>query len=98
VCACPGVQEAAAVGVPSELGEDDVKVAITVRPGSDFTPQKLIEYLIPRVPRFMVPRYVEVMGTLPKTPTEKVRKQELRDAGVTATTWDREKAGVVIPR
>ncbi|MBM3345225.1 MAG: AMP-binding protein [Betaproteobacteria bacterium] len=98
VCACPGVQEAAAVGVPSELGEDEVKVAITVRPGSDFTPQKLIEYLIPRVPRFMVPRYVEVMAALPKTPTEKVRKQELRDAGVTAATWDREKAGVIVPR
>ena len=98
VCDCPGVQEAAAIGVPSELSEDEVKVVVTVRPGSDFTPQKLVEYLIPRVPRFMVPRYVEVMAALPKTPTEKVRKQELRDAGITANTWDREKAGVVIPR
>ena len=98
VCDCPGVQEAAAIGVPSELGEDEVKVVVTVRPGSNFEPRMLIEHLIPRVPRFMVPRYVEVMDALPKTPTEKVRKQLLRDSGINENTWDREKAGIVIPR
>ena len=95
---CPGVQESAAVGVPSEHGEDEVKVVVTVRPGSDFEPRKLIEYLIPRVPRFMVPRYVEVLDALPKTPTEKVRKQLLRDSGINENTWDREQAGIVVPR
>jgi crotonobetaine/carnitine-CoA ligase len=41
----------------------------------------------------MVPRYVEVAASLPKTPTEKVRKVELRAQGITPTTWDREAAG-----
>jgi crotonobetaine/carnitine-CoA ligase len=38
----------------------------------------------------MVPRYVEVLAELPRTPTEKVRKEVLRGAGLTAGTWDRE--------
>ena len=41
------------------------------------------------MPYFAVPRYVRVMGHLPKTPTERVRKVELRDAGITADTFDR---------
>ena len=55
-------------------------------------PEKLIEFLTPRLPRFMVPRYVELVDGLPKTPTEKVRKVELRAQGITPTTWDREAA------
>jgi crotonobetaine/carnitine-CoA ligase len=37
----------------------------------------------------MVPRYVDFMDELPKTPTAKIRKQALRERGVTATTFDR---------
>jgi crotonobetaine/carnitine-CoA ligase len=50
------------------------------------------------MPRFMVPRYVEVVDSLPRTPTEKVRKDQLRAAGITAQTWDRDAAGLVLPR
>jgi len=46
----------------------------------------------------MIPRYVRVMPELPKTPTQKVQKNLLREEGITADTWDREKAGVVIKR
>ena len=45
----------------------------------------------PRMPKFMVPRYVEVVDALPKTPTLRIRKVELRKIGITQTTWDREK-------
>lgn len=44
----------------------------------------------------MIPRYVRVVDELPKTPTAKVKKAELRATGVTADTWDREAAGVVV--
>jgi crotonobetaine/carnitine-CoA ligase len=50
------------------------------------------------MPRFAVPRYVEVVAALDKTATGKIRKQELRQAGVTASTWDREAAGYTVPR
>ena len=94
----PSVQECAAVAVPSELGEDEVLVAIVPQPGCEIDPRALIEYLIPRMAHFMVPRYLRVITELPKTPTQKVQKHLLRSAGVTADTWDREKAGIVIRR
>jgi crotonobetaine/carnitine-CoA ligase len=47
---------------------------------------------------FMVPRYVRVLEALPKTPTNKVQKAELRAAGVTSDTWDREAAGIILKR
>ncbi len=94
----PAVQEAAAVAVPSELGEDEVLVAVVPQPGAGFDPRALIEYLIPRMAHFMVPRYVRVIDALPKTPTQKVQKHLIRSEGVTADTWDREKAGIVLRR
>ena len=42
--------------------------------------------------RHMVPRYVEFLPEMPLTPTEKVEKYRLREAGVSPETWDREAA------
>ena len=86
----PAILESAAFAVPSELGEDDVKVAVVLRAGALLDPASLIDFLEGRVPRFAVPRYVEVMDALPKTPTQRVRKAELRAAGITSATWDRD--------
>lgn len=85
----PDVLESAAIAVPSEFSEDEVKVVVVARPGSTVDPAELVEFLRPRMARFMLPRYVEVVDVLPKTPTEKVRKAELRAAGITESTWDR---------
>jgi carnitine-CoA ligase len=41
--------------------------------------------------RFMVPRYVEFMDSLPKTPTLRIEKYKLKKRGITPETWDREK-------
>jgi crotonobetaine/carnitine-CoA ligase len=90
------VAEVAAFAVPSEYGEDEVMVAVAPKPGAGLEPRALVDFLIPRVAHFMVPRYVRVLQELPKTPTNKVQKSELRDAGVTADTWDREAAGIVL--
>jgi crotonobetaine/carnitine-CoA ligase len=87
----PSVQECAAVAVPSELGEDEIKVIVVAVPDAELDPADLIDFLEPRVPKFMLPRYVEVVAALPKTDaTFRTRKVELRAAGLTATTWDRE--------
>jgi crotonobetaine/carnitine-CoA ligase len=92
----PEVVECAAFGVPAEFGEEEVKIAVVVTDAEAFDPAELIEFLVPRLPRFMVPRYVEVVDALPRTSTEKVQKQSLRDAGITESTWDRDKAGVTV--
>jgi crotonobetaine/carnitine-CoA ligase len=87
----PAVLDAAAYGVPSELTEDDVMVAVVVRPGATFEPGDLAAFCANRIARHMVPRYVDVVHELPRTPTEKVRKDALRERGLTPTTWDRER-------
>jgi carnitine-CoA ligase len=92
------VAEVAAVAVPSEHGEDEIKIVVVRTPGADLTHVELTEYLISRMPRFMVPRYVEFVTELPRTPTAKVMKAELRAHGITSTTWDREAAGIEVPR
>jgi hypothetical protein len=70
------------------LGDEDVMILIVRRDGADLTEPDLVEFLRPRVPRFMVPRYLEFVDSLPRTPTHKVRKTVLRERGVTAATWD----------
>ncbi|HQD82845.1 MAG TPA: hypothetical protein PK929_07240 [Quisquiliibacterium sp.] len=82
----------------SELSEDEVLAVVAPVAGATIDPVALIEFLRPRMAHFMIPRYLRVMDELPKTPTQKVQKNLLREAGVTADTWDREKAGVVIKR
>jgi crotonobetaine/carnitine-CoA ligase len=55
-----------------------------------FSPPELIRWLEPRMPRFMLPRYVEAVKALPRNEsTLRVKKFELRARGVTAQTWDR---------
>lgn len=98
VCAHPDVREAAAIGVPSEFSEDDVMVVVAPVPGRTLDLPQLTQFLADRMPYFMVPRYVRVLDELPKTPSAKVMKAELRAEGVTADTWDREKAGIRIVR
>ncbi len=86
----PAVLDAAAYGVPSELTEDDVMVAIVARTGHKVDPTELVEFCGSRMGRHMVPRYIEVVEALPRTPTEKVEKTVLRERGVTSATWDRD--------
>lgn len=87
VLAHPSVAECAAVAVPSPWGEDDVKIAVVAADRSDLDPEELMEFLRGSIPRFMVPRYVQVLDELPKTATNKIRKLELRDS-THGRTWD----------
>ncbi|MFF4764462.1 AMP-binding protein [Streptomyces sp. NPDC001292] len=88
----PAVLEVAAYGVPSELTEDDVMVSVALRDNQVLTAPDLLAYCEQRLPRHMVPRYVEFAGTLPKTPTEKVEKHLLAARGVTESTFDSQPA------
>lgn len=89
VAAHPDVVEVAAIGVPSCDGEEEIKVCVVRVPGSTLDAAALVEAIEPTMPRFMVPRYVEFVEELPKTPTSKVRKVELKSDALNARTWDR---------
>ena len=94
-----GVAESAVVGVRVEGagGEEEVKACVVAQ-GNGVEPTELLDWCVERMPRYAVPRFVEFVAELDKTQTGKLRKQDLRGAGVTDATWDREAVGYVVPR
>ncbi len=91
----PAVLECAAIAVPPEFagGEDEIKVCLVLRESAGFVPEEFLAWCEERLPYFAVPRYIEVIPELPKTPSSKIQKYLLRQAGITVSTWDRVKAG-----
>ena len=70
----PRVLECAVIATPSELGEDDVKAVIVLRDGRDVSAADLWTFCDQHMPRFWVPRYIELRGEMPKTPSQKIQK------------------------
>ena len=73
-----GVLEAAAIGVPDEILSQAVKVYISLEKGSKLTEKNILRYCSQHLENFMVPKYVEIMPSLPKTSTGKISRQELK--------------------
>jgi crotonobetaine/carnitine-CoA ligase len=88
IAAAPGVAEVCAVGVPSPLGEEDVKVMVVPAAGASLEPARLWEWCRERMAAFMVPRYIELAPALPRADTGKVMKEELRS--LDGEVWDAE--------
>lgn len=90
------VLEAAAVAVPAEEGDDDIKLCVVTKDGK----LEFMEFMLhckARMAHFAVPRYFHVFEEFPKTPNGKVLKRELRAAdGI--SSWDRVAAGIHIGR
>ena len=93
-----GVQESAVFGVPSELSEEEVMTVIVAKPGASLQPAAILDRLQERLPWFAVPRYVRFAAALPKNTSERIEKYKLREEGVTADTWDRDKVGYEVRR
>ncbi|MEX3644646.1 AMP-binding protein [Mycolicibacterium porcinum] len=98
ICAHPSVDQAAVHAVPSDLSEDDVKVCLVLVPGQDIEPQELFEFFRKSMPYYAIPRYVEVLDVLPANVNGRVQKFKLRERGITASTLDFEKLGLVVAR
>lgn len=98
IVAHPDIREAAVIGVPSEYSEDEVMAVVACVDGRNVDCTALIAFLAERMSYFMIPRYVRIMAELPKTASAKVQKAELRTAGITHDTWDREAAGIKLKR
>jgi carnitine-CoA ligase len=86
------VEACAAFGVASELSEDEVMVVVQLREGARTSPEDLARHMQGSVPEFMVPKYLRIIPELPRSATDKVKKDDLRRQGVTSDTWDRDKA------
>ena len=93
----PAVFESVVVGVPSPLGEEDVKAFVQLKPGVHVGPKELFEFCVVNLPFFMVPKYLEFLDEIPKTANQKAQRFVLRErrGGV---EHDREKLGVAVVR
>ena len=85
----PAVFEAAALAVPSELGEDEILMVVAPRPGATLAEADIAAWCRERLAAIKVPRYVALLPELPHTPTHKIAKNVLRDdPAVKARTVD----------
>lgn len=85
----PGVADCAVVATPSEWSEDEVMIYVVCEPDTVVDPAELTTFMAEVVPSFAVPRFVELIDELPRTPTLKVQKAVLRERGRGPATWDR---------
>ena len=96
VGAHPAVHEAAAIPVPAELGEDEILVAVVLKPGQALSAQEIAQWCRERLAPQKVPRYVVFADELPHTPTHKVAKMALRgDAALRQCAVDLQAVKVV---
>jgi carnitine-CoA ligase len=74
----PAVAESAAIAITSQNTEDDLGVVVVPRQGMSVDEQELREFVAAHAPKFMVPDAIWVIDAMPKTPTGKIQKHELR--------------------
>jgi crotonobetaine/carnitine-CoA ligase len=89
----PAVFESVVVGVPSPLGEEDVKAFVQLKPGASVAPEALFAFAVEHLPFFMVPRFLEFVDEIPKTVNQKSQRYLLRERRGGAE-YDREQLGV----
>jgi crotonobetaine/carnitine-CoA ligase len=94
----PDLAEVAVHAVPSDKGEDDVKVTAVLRPGATLTAAALFHWSTDAVPYYALPRYIEFRAELPKNPQGRVLKYQLRDEGRTVATWDLEETDIRVSK
>jgi len=94
----PDIAEVAVHAVPSDKGEDDVKVTAVLHPGSTLTAEALFRWSSDKVPYYALPRYIEFRESLPKNPQGRVLKYQLRDEGKTPSTWDLEETDIQVAK
>jgi crotonobetaine/carnitine-CoA ligase len=91
VVAHEAVHDCAVVPVPSALGEDDIHAVVVVENDALLTHQELADFLVARLPRYALPRYIEFVDGLPRSEaTLRVNLGELKARGVSAGAWDNE--------
>ncbi|HEV2519213.1 MAG TPA: AMP-binding protein [Thermoplasmata archaeon] len=91
----PAVFESVVIGVPSPLGEEDVKAFVRLRDGAQASPRELFVFAIEQLPFFMVPRYIEFIAEIPKTANQKAQRFALRGR-TGGEVHDREALGISV--
>jgi acyl-CoA synthetase (AMP-forming)/AMP-acid ligase II len=75
---CPGVADVAVIGVPSERWGEEVKAVVVPRGDVDLEPQAVIAWAKARIAGYKAPKSVDFIDALPRNPSGKVLRRELR--------------------
>jgi crotonobetaine/carnitine-CoA ligase len=94
----PGLVEVAVHGVPSEIGDEEVKACLRLAPDTAFDPRHFLDFCVAGLPYYAVPRFIEIMDELPRSPVGRIQKFQLKARGVTPETFDRETIGYHVSR
>ncbi len=96
----PAVKDVAAYGIPvAELvAEDELKIDVVLEADVQCTFEEIAKFLNDNAPHYFVPRYMNIVDSLPYTPTNKIQKYQLREAGINEQTWDRIASGFQLQR
>jgi crotonobetaine/carnitine-CoA ligase len=94
----PKIAACAVYPLPSDLGEDEIAVAVMCEPACTIDPVEIVRFCEGKIAYFAVPRYVRFVSEMPLTGNGKIRKVALREEGMTADIWDREAAGYKLQR
>ena len=81
----PDILECAVFGVPSEVGEEEIMAVVVPRGSTTGSLNEIRQWLMEHLAEYAVPRYFEWSNELPKTATYKVKKNELKQRGVSST-------------
>ncbi len=74
----PSVMEVAIIGVPDDRWGETVKAVVSLKPGTEATEQDLIDYCREHLAHFKCPKSVDIIEALPRNPTGKILKRDLR--------------------
>ncbi|RXG85306.1 AMP-binding protein [Bradyrhizobium zhanjiangense] len=89
--AAPGVDEAAVIGVPSPLGDQEILAVLKLREGSDPSPLEIMKFCDERLAYYQVPRFLQFVDEFPRGPTQRIKKSDIEINLKNA--WDAEQAG-----
>jgi acyl-CoA synthetase (AMP-forming)/AMP-acid ligase II len=75
----PAVKEAAVIGIPDPYWVERVHAVVVLKEGTSVTSEELIDFCKKRIARYKAPKSIEFVKSLPKTPSGKILKRELRE-------------------
>ncbi len=96
----PAIADVAAFGIPTEelASEQYLKLNIVLKPGYKTPAEALCQFINDNAPYYFVPRFIEFVGKLPYTSTNKVQKYKLREQGVGPHSWDLQQSDYQVER
>jgi len=82
----PSVEDCAVIGVAADVGEGEIKLFFTLKPGTRLAPAELSAWLAPRLARYQRPRYIVIVDDFERTPSQRIVKHKLSQR--TDDAWD----------